>query len=55
MVQTFETVQPKKRKLQTAAGGVVTIGDATPPVELYSGPTGRRHVKEFSASGEGKS
>jgi hypothetical protein len=28
------------------ASGVVTFGDAPPPVPLYEGPTDRRHVKK---------
>jgi hypothetical protein len=38
----FKEVQPKKRKLNKVAGGVVTFGASPPPVNLYLGPTGRR-------------
>jgi hypothetical protein len=39
---SFEAVQVKKRLLNKVAGGVVTFGDAPPPIEIYCGPTGRR-------------
>jgi hypothetical protein len=34
----------KKRVVTKVAGGVVTFGATPPPVGLYEGPTGRRHV-----------
>jgi hypothetical protein len=42
---SFREVQPKNRKLNVVAGGVVTFGTSTPPVKLYEGPTGRRALK----------
>ena len=38
----FEEIQPKKRKINKVAGGVVTFGSSPPPVGLYEGPTRRR-------------
>jgi hypothetical protein len=35
----------KKRIVHKVASGVVTFGTTPPPVALYEGPTGRRHVK----------
>jgi hypothetical protein len=35
-----------KRAVRQLASGVVTFGDAPPPVPLYEGPTDRRHVKK---------
>ena len=46
----FHEVQVKRRKLNKVTGGVVTFGDAPPPIELYEGPTGRRKIKGPKAS-----
>jgi hypothetical protein len=46
----FEKRQWKKRVLDKVSGGVVTFGDAPPPVQLYSGPTGRKALKEALAA-----
>lgn len=35
----------KTRVVTKVAGGVVTFGSTPPPLTLYEGPTGRRHVK----------
>ena len=40
----FEKVQVKKRTLNKLAHGIVTFGEAPPPVPLYAGPTGRRAI-----------
>ena len=47
----FEKTQPKKRVINKLSSGVVTFGNATPPIELYEGPTDRRHVKEQTPPG----
>ncbi len=41
----FEEGLWKTRVVTKVAGGVVTFGATPPPVALYEGPTGRRHVK----------
>jgi hypothetical protein len=41
----FVEVRKKKRTVNQVAGGVLTFGDTAPPVVLYEGPTGRRHVQ----------
>lgn len=41
----FVEVRKKKRTVNQIAGGVVTFGETPPPVVLYEGPTGRRHVQ----------
>jgi len=41
----FHAVKVKKRILNKPNGGVVTFGDAPPPVELYQGPTARKKIK----------
>jgi hypothetical protein len=38
----FRPTQVKKRLLNKVADGVVTFGAAAPPIQIYSGPTGRR-------------
>ena len=42
---SYQQVKPKKRVLNKIRRGVVTFGDAPPPIELYEGPTGRRKIK----------
>jgi hypothetical protein len=39
-----------KRRVNRVAGGVVTFGAAPPPVELYDGPTSRRHLQKLTAT-----
>jgi hypothetical protein len=41
----FKTVQVKKRVLNKISGGVVTFGDAEPPISIYEGPTSRSRIK----------
>ena len=41
----FKSVKLKKRVVNKIAGGVVTFGNAAPPIKIYSGPTGRRNTK----------
>jgi hypothetical protein len=38
----FRPVKRKRRTLNKIAGGLVTWGAASPPIEIYRGPTGRR-------------
>ena len=38
-----------KRVVRRVAGGIVTFGDAPPPITLYAGPTARAKVKEAAA------
>ena len=42
----FHQVRPKRRVLNKVKGGVLTFGDADPPVAIYEGPTARNKVKE---------
>ena len=42
----FEAIQPKKRIINKVVGGVVTIGSAPAPIEIYQGPTGRGKLKK---------
>jgi hypothetical protein len=44
----FRPVTVKKRTLNRIAGGVVTLGDEDPPIEVYQGPTARDRVKPLS-------
>jgi hypothetical protein len=41
----FQAVKVKRRILNKIRGGVVTFGDAAPPIEIYKGPTARKKVK----------
>ena len=41
----FTEARLGKRVVNKVAGGAVTFGATAPPVPLYEGPTGRRHVK----------
>jgi hypothetical protein len=45
MFLRFMEARWKTRTINKVAGGVVTFGTTPPPVALYEGPTGRRHVK----------
>jgi hypothetical protein len=47
----FKPVRVKNRVLNKVSGGVVTLGDAAPPISLYQGPTGRRKLKESGSLG----
>lgn len=46
----FRDVAQGKRMLRKPDSGVVTFGDANPPIDLYMGPTTRSKVKEAAAS-----
>ena len=46
----FRPVRVKKRVLNKITGGVVTLGNASPPIKIYDGPTSRRQVKGPVAS-----
>jgi len=46
----FRPVKVKKRVLNKVTGGVVTFGEAPPPIEIYQGPTARRKIKGPAAS-----
>ncbi len=41
----FKEARQKTRTVTKLVSGVVTFGATPPPVALYEGPTGRRHVK----------
>ena len=41
----FTAVKLKKRVVQRVAGGVVTLGSAKPPIDIYSSRTDRKSVK----------
>jgi hypothetical protein len=47
----FKPVPVKKRVLNKVSGGVVTLGDADPPISIYEGPTGRRKLTESGSLG----
>ena len=47
----FSPVKVKKRTVNKIRGGVVTFGDAEPPIEIYEGPTGRSKIKGPATSG----
>jgi len=60
MFLSFEKIQKTKRVVNKLAGGIVTLGAASPPIQPYSGPMSRRHVQkaleavsEAPSSGEG--
>jgi hypothetical protein len=42
----FSPTKVKNRTLNKITSGVITLGDASPPIELYQGPTDRNRVKE---------
>ncbi|MBL9085380.1 MAG: hypothetical protein JNK76_26485 [Planctomycetales bacterium] len=42
----FKTVKLKKRTVNRVACGVVTFGEAEPPIQVYQGPTGRRAFRK---------
>lgn len=42
----FEPVAVKKRVLNKIKSGVVTFGDAPPPIDIYAGPTSRKALKK---------
>jgi hypothetical protein len=44
----FRPIRQGKRSLNKVAGGVVTIGAAPPPINLYQGPTARKSIKKTS-------
>jgi Resolvase, N terminal domain len=46
----FELVRPKKRIKSRVSGGIITFGTHTAPIEIYSGPTARKNVKESLAA-----
>jgi hypothetical protein len=46
----FSPVAVKKRTLNRIAGGVVTLGNGNPPIEVYQGPTARDRVKPPSGT-----
>src|SRR5690606_768741 len=45
MYLRFQKVPWGKRLLNKLASGVVTFGDAPPPIKLYDGPTSRKVLK----------
>jgi len=49
----FRPVKVKKRTLNKLAGGVVTFGDARPPISIYAGATSREKVKGPVAAATG--
>ena len=49
----FEPVKVKKRTINKLRGGVVTFGNADPPISLYDGPTGRGKIKSSNNPGQG--
>lgn len=44
----FEPVTVKKRMINKIKSGVVTFGDAPPPIDVYRGPTSRKALKELT-------
>ncbi len=46
----FEPRQKGKRVLNRLKAGVITFGDAAPPIEIYRGPTGRRALESQNES-----
>ena len=46
----FRQARTKKRTLNKIHSGVVTLGNASPPIEVYSGPTSRKKIKDLAAS-----
>ena len=48
----FGKQQLTKRNVNNFAGGMITFGNAMPPVQLYGGPTGAKSVKAALESGE---
>lgn len=41
----FHAAKVQNRILNKITGGVVTFGDAPPPIEIYEGPTARKKIK----------
>ena len=46
---SFRKKQLKKRMVNRLYAGVVTLGNAVPPIDIYSGPTTRRKIKQSAA------
>jgi DNA invertase Pin-like site-specific DNA recombinase len=46
----FEARKKGKRILNRLRAGVITFGDAAPPIEIYRGPTGRRALESQTES-----
>jgi hypothetical protein len=46
----FEAVRPKKRIINRVCGGILTLGSHPLPIEIYSGPTARMHLKKSPAA-----
>lgn len=46
----FRPVRVKKRTFNKVSGGIVTFGEAPPPIEVYQGPTAREKLKGPAAS-----
>lgn len=45
----FRSEQLKKRRVNRVAGGVLTFGDAPPPIKVYQGPTARTKLETVVA------
>lgn len=45
----FQPVQKKIRVEHKLAGGIIIWGSAEPPIQKYTGPTGKRALKELQA------
>jgi hypothetical protein len=47
----FKEVLWGKRKLGKPAGGVITSGNANPPIQIYAGPTSRHRLNDANDNG----
>ena len=50
----FHPVTAKKRTLNKINRGILTLGDADPPIKLYEGPTARKKIKSPTATATGQ-
>jgi hypothetical protein len=50
----FRPEQVKRRKLNLLVSGVLTMGTAPPPIDIYSGPTARAKLKKLVSQDSGK-
>jgi len=47
----FEVLEQGRQTINVPAGGVLTFGSTPPPVNMYTGPTGRAIIRKMLADG----
>jgi hypothetical protein len=51
MYLSFEQVKKAKRTTNQLSGGIITMGNVTPPIKIYYGQTDRPTLKNSSETG----